>query len=146
MGDGVGYELGKRYGPRVLALPILARRSQAIDQARARLQTKGGSVVLLGRFIAFLRAVMPLTRGARNGYQDHHPEDRQAHYGEEDRHAKNSQVRDRGSQEGNQEDQSARDCDEERAQKGHEDNQEEPPSVHESRHQFRQEPIRYSCQ
>ena len=59
LGDSVGYEVGKRYGHRLLALPVLASRSQVIDKARERLRRNGGSVVLLSRFTAFLRAVMP---------------------------------------------------------------------------------------
>jgi membrane-associated protein len=63
-GDTVGYEVGRRYGQRLLGLPILARRSQAIDTARERLRAKGGGVVFLSRFTAFLRAVTPGLAGA----------------------------------------------------------------------------------
>jgi membrane protein DedA with SNARE-associated domain len=63
-GDSVGYEVGKRYGQRLLALPVFNRHRQAIDNGRARLQTNGGPAVLLSRFTAFLRAVMPGLAGA----------------------------------------------------------------------------------
>ncbi|WP_239340571.1 DedA family protein [Frankia sp. CiP3] len=58
-GDTVGYEVGRHFGERVLALPILRRRRPAIDRARAYLRTRGGRAVFAGRFTAFLRAVMP---------------------------------------------------------------------------------------
>ncbi|MCX5043186.1 DedA family protein [Aldersonia sp. NBC_00410] len=58
-GDSVGYEVGSRYGPRLLAVPIMAKRSDGIDRARDLLSRRGGTAVFLGRFIAFFRAVMP---------------------------------------------------------------------------------------
>lgn len=69
-GDSVGYEVGKRYGSRILSKPAFARRAPAIDKAREQLRTKGGRVVLLGRFTAFLRAVTPGLAGiARMPYR-----------------------------------------------------------------------------
>jgi membrane-associated protein len=59
VGDSVGYEVGRRYGERLLRLPPLRRRSAGIDRARRYLRAKGGRAVFLGRFTAFLRAVMP---------------------------------------------------------------------------------------
>src|SRR3954470_24581983 len=41
VGDSVGYEVGSRYGTRLLALPVLRRRSAGIDAARARLARQG---------------------------------------------------------------------------------------------------------
>jgi membrane-associated protein len=58
-GDSVGFEIGKRYGHKVLALPVFARHQEALDKGRERLATKGGFAVFLARFTAFLRAVMP---------------------------------------------------------------------------------------
>ncbi|WP_322748263.1 MULTISPECIES: DedA family protein [unclassified Frankia] len=63
-GDTVGYEVGRHFGDRILALPILRRRHRAIDRARVYLRTRGGRAVFLGRFTAFLRAVMPGLAGA----------------------------------------------------------------------------------
>ena len=69
-GDSVGYEVGKKYGQRLLRLSIFARHQVAIEKGRARLQSKGGVAVLLSRFTAFLRAVMPGMAGlARMPYR-----------------------------------------------------------------------------
>jgi membrane-associated protein len=63
VGDTVGYEVGKRAGPRVLASRSLRRHASRLDGARAFLRRRGGSAVLLARFTAFLRAVMPALAG-----------------------------------------------------------------------------------
>ena len=69
-GDSVGYEVGKKYGQRLLRLSIFARHQAAVEKGRARLQTNGGVAVLLSRFTAFLRAVMPGMAGlARMPYR-----------------------------------------------------------------------------
>ena len=62
-GDSVGYEVGRRIGPRALDWRILARRRRRIDDARQRLARRGGAAVLLGRFVSFFRAVMPALAG-----------------------------------------------------------------------------------
>jgi membrane protein DedA with SNARE-associated domain len=59
VGDTVGYEVGKHVGPRVLRLGILRRHQSRIEDARALLRRRGGPAVLLGRWTAFFRAVMP---------------------------------------------------------------------------------------
>ncbi|WP_261556373.1 DedA family protein [Frankia tisae] len=58
-GDSVGYEVGRHFGQRILNLRPLRHRRAEIDRARAYLRTRGGKAVFLGRFTAFLRAVMP---------------------------------------------------------------------------------------
>lgn len=63
VGDSVGYELGARYGTRLLSVGVLRRRWPRIDAARATLARRGGLAVFLGRFVAFLRAVMPFLAG-----------------------------------------------------------------------------------
>jgi membrane protein DedA with SNARE-associated domain len=63
VGDSVGYEIGARYGTRLLSLRVLRRRAASIDGARATLARRGGPAVFLGRFVAFLRAVMPFLAG-----------------------------------------------------------------------------------
>jgi membrane protein DedA with SNARE-associated domain len=63
-GDSIGYEIGARYGVRLLSLGVLRRRRQRIDAARSILARRGGLAVFLGRFVAFLRAVMPFLAGA----------------------------------------------------------------------------------
>jgi membrane protein DedA with SNARE-associated domain len=63
VGDSVGYEIGARYGTRLLSVRVLRRRRPRIDAARATLARRGGLAVFLGRFVAFLRAVMPFLAG-----------------------------------------------------------------------------------
>ena len=62
-GDSVGYEIGRHVGPRVLASRPLRRRAERLDRAREFLARRGGTAVLLGRFVAFFRAVMPALAG-----------------------------------------------------------------------------------
>jgi membrane protein DedA with SNARE-associated domain len=64
VGDTVGYEVGRHAGPRVLDLCLLRRRRKQIDAAREFLARRGGSAVFLGRWVAFLRAVMPALAGS----------------------------------------------------------------------------------
>jgi membrane-associated protein len=63
VGDSVGYEIGARYGTRLLSLRVLRRRQDRIDAARETLARRGGPAVLVGRYVAFLRAVMPFLSG-----------------------------------------------------------------------------------
>jgi membrane-associated protein len=70
VGDTVGYEVGRHLGPRVLDLPLLQKRRERLDSARAFLARRGGSAVFLGRWVAFFRAVMPALAGtARMPYR-----------------------------------------------------------------------------
>jgi membrane-associated protein len=64
LGDSVGYEVGKRYGPRLLRNRIFAKHSEAIASGQRSLRKAGGRAVFLSRFTAFLRAVMPGMAGA----------------------------------------------------------------------------------
>jgi membrane-associated protein len=64
VGDTVGYEVGRHLGPRVLDLRILRRRRRRMDDARELLARRGGGAVFLGRWVAFLRAVMPALAGS----------------------------------------------------------------------------------
>src|SRR5215212_375713 len=59
IGDSVGYEVGRIYGDRVLRLRPLRRHEDRLDRARAFLRERGAFAVFLGRWTAFLRAVMP---------------------------------------------------------------------------------------
>src|ERR1700712_3717111 len=54
VGDSVGYEIGARYGTRLLSLRVLRRRQDRIDAARETLARRGGPAVLVGRYVAFL--------------------------------------------------------------------------------------------
>ena len=58
VGDSVGYEVGRRFGPALLRrLPSKARRGA--DQGRSLLQRRGAPAVFIGRFTALLRAMIP---------------------------------------------------------------------------------------
>ncbi|HET9655835.1 MAG TPA: DedA family protein [Kineosporiaceae bacterium] len=59
IGDSVGYEVGKHYGERVLAWRKLDKHRHRLDGARGYLRQRGAYAVFLGRWTAFLRAVMP---------------------------------------------------------------------------------------
>ena len=70
IGDSLGYELGRRVGPRLLASRIAQKRRAGIDSARDTLARRGGPAVLLARLTAFLRAVTPALAGvARMRYR-----------------------------------------------------------------------------
>jgi membrane protein DedA with SNARE-associated domain len=58
-GDSVGYFVGDRYGEKLLTVPMIKKRRVAIDRALAGLEKRGPTYVFVGRFTAFLRAVMP---------------------------------------------------------------------------------------
>ncbi len=62
-GDSVGYQIGRHFGPRIMASPLLQKRRTQLDQARDLLARRGGAAVFLGRFTAFFRAVMPALAG-----------------------------------------------------------------------------------
>jgi membrane protein DedA with SNARE-associated domain len=64
VGDSVGYAIGSRYGSRLLELRVLRRRRERVERARRTLRERGGIAVLLGRFVAFLRATMPFLAGS----------------------------------------------------------------------------------
>ena len=59
LGDSVGYFVGERYGQRLFNLPILRKRHGELDRALDGLRERGPYYVFVGRFTAFLRAVMP---------------------------------------------------------------------------------------
>ena len=69
LGDNIGYLLGRRYGVRLLQTRVLRRRERRVERARRFLLDHGGPAVLAGRYIAFLRAVIPFLAGTvRLGY------------------------------------------------------------------------------
>lgn len=60
IGDSVGYEIGRRYGRRLLnRLPKRLVKPQHIERTSALLRRRTGSAVLIGRFTAALRVLMP---------------------------------------------------------------------------------------
>jgi membrane-associated protein len=63
-GDAVGYLAGRRWGPRLASSRLLRRREARVAQAEAFLVRRGGTAVFLGRFVAFLRTVIPFLAGS----------------------------------------------------------------------------------
>jgi membrane protein DedA with SNARE-associated domain len=59
IGDSVGYEIGRRFGTRLLNSRVFANRREGLEKGQAALLRHGGKAVFLARFTAFLRAVMP---------------------------------------------------------------------------------------
>ena len=64
VGDSVGFEVGRRLGPWLMATKPLVRHADRLDDARALLARRGGWAVVLGRWVAFFRAVMPALAGS----------------------------------------------------------------------------------
>lgn len=64
VGDSVGYEIGRRAGPRILGLRILQKRRAHLERAQDFLRRRGGVAIFLGRFVAFFRAVLPALAGS----------------------------------------------------------------------------------
>jgi len=61
-GPLIGYEIGRHLGGRVIAARRMRRVAGGMDRAQAVLHRRGGLAVLLGRFVAILRALMPRSR------------------------------------------------------------------------------------
>jgi membrane-associated protein len=64
LGPFVGYLIGQRLGERLLDLPAVASRRARLERALDALRQRGVLYVFIGRFTAFLRAVMPALAGA----------------------------------------------------------------------------------
>jgi membrane-associated protein len=63
-GPFIGYEIGKRMGDRLFRARPLRRVQGGVDRTRVVLARRGGTAVLLGRFVAIVRALMPAAAGA----------------------------------------------------------------------------------
>jgi membrane-associated protein len=59
VGDSVGYAVGERWGRQLLQLGPLRKRQKGLDAALEQLNRRGPVAVFVGRFSAFLRAVVP---------------------------------------------------------------------------------------
>ena len=59
IGDSVGYAIGSRFGHKLFTLPLVRTKRDSLEKALEILQRRGPTYVFLGRFTAFLRAVMP---------------------------------------------------------------------------------------
>ena len=58
-GDSTGYAVGHRWGHSLLRLGPLKKRQKGIATALDQLRRRGATAVFVGRFSAFLRAVIP---------------------------------------------------------------------------------------
>jgi membrane protein DedA with SNARE-associated domain len=58
-GDSIGYWVGDKWGDRLLKFGPLQKRQKGIDVALGQLRRRGAVAVFVGRFTAFLRAVIP---------------------------------------------------------------------------------------
>ena len=58
-GDSVGYLVGRKWGRRLLGVAVLRNRQHLIGAALDQLNRRGAVAVVVGRFTAFLRAVVP---------------------------------------------------------------------------------------
>lgn len=64
VGDQIGFGVGRRYGHRLLArAPRLLRRSGDLDRALDLVRCRGVMAVLIGRWAAALRALVPAVAG-----------------------------------------------------------------------------------
>jgi membrane-associated protein len=64
IGDSVGFEVGRKLGPRLTQAPVLRDHPERVASGQEYLRRRGGRAVVMGRFTAFLRAVMPGLAGA----------------------------------------------------------------------------------
>ncbi|GAA0327968.1 DedA family protein [Actinoallomurus spadix] len=64
VGDSVGYEIGRRYGDRLLGMRALHKHRPKVDKAHGLLRRRGAYAVFIGRFTALLRALMPALCGS----------------------------------------------------------------------------------
>jgi membrane-associated protein len=63
-GPFIGYEVGRRMGDRLFRARPLRRVQGGVDRTKVVLARRGGVAVLLGRFVAIVRALMPAAAGA----------------------------------------------------------------------------------
>jgi membrane-associated protein len=63
-GDSIGFEVGRKLGPRITRAPVLRNHPERVAAGQEYLRRRGGRAVVMGRFTAFLRAVMPGLAGA----------------------------------------------------------------------------------
>ena len=63
IGDSVGFEIGRLFGPKIMAHRFFDKRRQRLESAQDFLRRRGGVAIFLGRWTAFFRAVMPALAG-----------------------------------------------------------------------------------
>jgi membrane-associated protein len=64
VGDSVGYEIGRKFGDRLLATRALRKHRDRLGAAQDLLRRRGATAVFIGRFTALLRAIMPALAGS----------------------------------------------------------------------------------
>ena len=64
VGDSIGYEIGRRFGDRLLDVKALKKHRSKVDKAHDLLRRRGALAVFIGRFTALLRALMPALAGS----------------------------------------------------------------------------------
>lgn len=62
-GDSAGYEMGRRWGPRLLRSPAARRHADTISATEGYLRDRGALMVVLGRWTSVLRAIVPAVAG-----------------------------------------------------------------------------------
>jgi membrane protein DedA with SNARE-associated domain len=63
-GDTTSYAIGRRLGPRVRGSRVGRGRAEQIDRVAAILHRRGAAIVVGGRFVGLLRALVPLAAGS----------------------------------------------------------------------------------
>jgi membrane-associated protein len=63
-GDSVGYEVGRRFGPRLLSTRAVRKYQHKVGKAQDLIRRRGPLAVIIGRFTAILRALMPALVGS----------------------------------------------------------------------------------
>ena len=64
VGDSVGYEIGRKFGDRLLDTRALRKHRDRLGSAQSLLRRRGAFAVFIGRFTALLRAIMPALAGS----------------------------------------------------------------------------------
>ncbi|MCW2903979.1 MAG: putative rane-associated protein [Streptosporangiaceae bacterium] len=64
VGDSIGYEIGRRFGPRLLSTRAMRKHLSKVDKAQDLIRRRGAFAVFIGRFTAVLRALMPALAGS----------------------------------------------------------------------------------
>jgi membrane protein DedA with SNARE-associated domain len=64
VGDSVGYEIGRRFGDRLLETKAVRRHRDRLGRCHDLLRRRGAMAVFIGRFTAVLRAIMPALAGS----------------------------------------------------------------------------------
>ncbi|HEV7931691.1 MAG TPA: DedA family protein [Actinomadura sp.] len=64
VGDSIGYEIGRRFGPRLLGTRVMRKHHTKVAKAQDLIRRRGAFAVFIGRFTALLRALMPALAGS----------------------------------------------------------------------------------